>query len=100
MECRPARPATPPGWSDATFRLERVEQAVDTIAVEIERVSEGQRFITKIMTQQGGWTGATDGGETGAPALNGGEPLPALGAGSPDPLIVQNQREEVRVRRS
>jgi hypothetical protein len=31
--------------------------------------------------------------------LNGAQPLPALGAGSPDPIVMQ-QREEVRVRRS
>jgi hypothetical protein len=33
-------------------RLERIEQAVDSIAIEVERVSEGQRFVTKIMTQK------------------------------------------------
>jgi len=32
-------------------RLERIEQAVDTIAVEIERVSENQRFMTRLMTE-------------------------------------------------
>ena len=30
-------------------RLERIEQAVDAIAVEVERISEGQRFTTKII---------------------------------------------------
>src|SRR5690348_2509588 len=48
---RASKPAMPPGWYDASQRLERLEQAVDTIAVEVERVSEGQRFITKLMTQ-------------------------------------------------
>jgi hypothetical protein len=32
-------------------RLERIEQAVDTIAVEMERVSENQRFMTRLMTE-------------------------------------------------
>ena len=32
-------------------RLERIEQAVDAIAVEVERISEGQRFTTKIMSE-------------------------------------------------
>jgi hypothetical protein len=32
-------------------RLDRIEQAVDTIAVEIERVSENQRFMTRLMTE-------------------------------------------------
>ena len=34
-----------------TERLDRIEQAVDTIAVEIERVSENQRFMTRLMTE-------------------------------------------------
>ena len=97
---RAAKPATPPGWNEAAQRLERLEQAVDTIAIEMERVSEGQRFITKLMTQAP--TAARDG--TNAPAaeaaLNGGQPLPALGPGAPEPVVFQNQREEVRVRRS
>jgi hypothetical protein len=32
-------------------RLDRIEQAVDTIAVEIERISENQRFMTRLMTE-------------------------------------------------
>ena len=34
---------------DTTARLERMEQAMDAIAIEIERVSEGQRFVTRLM---------------------------------------------------
>jgi len=30
-------------------RLERIEQAVEAIAIEVERVSEGQRFVTKLL---------------------------------------------------
>ena len=30
-------------------RLTRIEQAVDAIAVEVERISEGQRFTTKLL---------------------------------------------------
>ena len=33
-------------------RLERMEQAIDTIAIEIERVSEGQRFVTRLMADR------------------------------------------------
>lgn len=33
-------------------RLERVEQAVEAIAIEIERVSEGQRFVTKMLNDR------------------------------------------------
>jgi hypothetical protein len=31
-------------------RLVRLEQAVDTIAVEVERISEGQRFVAQLMS--------------------------------------------------
>ena len=34
-------------------RLERIEQAVEAIAVEVERVSEGQRFVTKLLSETG-----------------------------------------------
>jgi hypothetical protein len=44
-----ARHPTPPPESGE--RLERLEQAVDAIAIEIERVSEGQRFVTQILTR-------------------------------------------------
>ena len=40
--------------SDVSVRLERIEQAVEAMAVEVERVSEGQRFLTKIMTEMRG----------------------------------------------
>ncbi len=33
-------------------RLERIEQAIDSIAIEIERVSEGQRFVTRLMSER------------------------------------------------
>ena len=32
-------------------RIDRMEQAIDSIAVEIERVSENQRFMTRLMTE-------------------------------------------------
>ena len=33
--------------SEITPRLDRIEQAVEAIAIEVERVSEGQRYTTK-----------------------------------------------------
>jgi hypothetical protein len=33
-------------------RLARIEQAVDAIALEVERISEGQRFTTKLLSEQ------------------------------------------------
>ncbi|HEY0971641.1 MAG TPA: hypothetical protein VGE02_11795 [Gemmatimonadales bacterium] len=47
---------------DTTQRLQRMEQAVDTIAIEIERVSEGQRFLTRLFADP-----------SGAPALGRGQ---------------------------
>ena len=34
-----------------TSRLDRIEQAVEAIAVEVERISEGQRFTTKLLSE-------------------------------------------------
>jgi len=44
----PVRHVIPP---ETSGRLERIEQAVEAIAVEVERVSEGQRFVTKLMSE-------------------------------------------------
>ena len=33
-------------------RLARIEQAVDTIAIEIERISESQRFISRLLGER------------------------------------------------
>lgn len=44
------RQALPPG--DMAQRLERIEHAVDSIAVEVERISEGQRFTTKLLSER------------------------------------------------
>jgi hypothetical protein len=44
-----ARPANPQLERDNHERLQRLESAVDAIAIEMERVSEGQRFVTKLL---------------------------------------------------
>ena len=36
--------------SDA--RLARIEAAIDSMAVEVERISEGQRFVTKLLAER------------------------------------------------
>ena len=33
-------------------RLEEIQRSVDTVAVEIERVSENQRFVTKLVGER------------------------------------------------
>lgn len=37
---------------DLATRLERIEQAVDAIAIEVERISEGQRFTTRLLSDK------------------------------------------------
>jgi hypothetical protein len=46
----PAPASLPPDVAD---RLERIERAVESIAVEVERISEGQRFVTKVLADRG-----------------------------------------------
>lgn len=49
---RQAGVVDPAASSLADARLSRLEQAVDAIAVEVERISEGQRFTTKLLSEQ------------------------------------------------
>lgn len=32
--------------------MERMEQAIDAIAAQVERIAEGQRFTTKLLSEQ------------------------------------------------
>jgi len=54
MLIRARQPKLTPEMIEATRRMERMEQAIDAVAVEVERISEGQRFVTQLMakTQQ------------------------------------------------
>ncbi len=36
---------------ESAQRLARMEQAIDSIAIEVERISEGQRFTTKLLSE-------------------------------------------------
>ncbi|MGH9719250.1 MAG: hypothetical protein ACRD8O_03500 [Bryobacteraceae bacterium] len=59
--------------AELTDRLNRLEQAVDAVAVELERVGEGQRYVTRVFSEQNR----------------------ALGAGAAEPLEVR-QREAIQ----
>lgn len=48
--------------SEITPRLDRIEQAVEAIAIEVERVSEGQRYTTKAIADLRGLPGASPAG--------------------------------------
>lgn len=43
--------AAPVSTTDSA-RLARVEQAVEAVAIEIERISEGQRFVTQLLAER------------------------------------------------
>jgi hypothetical protein len=38
--------------NDIADRLDRLDNAVDTISVEVERISENQRFTTKLLSER------------------------------------------------
>ena len=40
------------GLDEITQRLARIEQIVDTTAVEVERISEGQRFTSRLLAER------------------------------------------------
>ena len=67
---RSGRPALSPAlFTETAQRLERLEASVDAIAIEIERISEGQRFVTKLLSE--------------------GQPAPMLGAGQRTPETIR-----------
>ncbi len=60
-------------------RFTRLEQSVDSIAVEVERIGEGQRFVTRLFAEQG---------------------MPrAVGAGAAEPIEVKARDAAPHVRR-
>jgi hypothetical protein len=40
------------GNDDVVRRIAQLQQSMDSMAVEIERISEGQRFVTKLMSER------------------------------------------------
>lgn len=50
------RAANPPErrhlLDDTSQRLAQMQQSIDAMAVEIERISEGQRFVTKLLSER------------------------------------------------
>jgi hypothetical protein len=48
---RASRPlSAPPLSHEAVQRLERLEHSVEAVAIEVERISEGQRFVTRLLS--------------------------------------------------
>ena len=65
--------------AELTDRLTRLEQGVDAVAVEVERIGEGQRYMARMMTEDGS--------------------LRAIGAGAADPIEVKAREAEGQYRR-
>lgn len=65
--------------AELTDRLTRLEQGMDAVAVEVERIGEGQRYMTRIF------------GEDGS--------LRAIGAGAAEPVEVKAREGEAHYRR-
>jgi len=57
---------------DILERFTQIDQAVESIAVEVERIGEGQRFITRVLSEQG---------------------RPALGEAAPRGIEVRGRRD-------
>ena len=87
-------PRTTPVPSDVTMRLERIEQAVDTIAIEVERISEGQRFVTRLMAERPSSAASNQAASADSAGVQ--QPL-MLGAGAMEPIVIA-ERERVRQR--
>ena len=47
-----AQAAAPRVAPELSARLESMERAIDAIAIEIERISEAQRFTTRLLAEQ------------------------------------------------
>jgi hypothetical protein len=81
-------------------RLDRLEQAVEAIAIEVERVAEGQRFVTKVFAERPPQAQVNVGAESplardATAPLAEGKPFLALGAGPIEPIRVA-ERQAVR----
>jgi hypothetical protein len=81
---------------ESTSRLERLEHAVDAIAIEIERVAEGQRFVTKVLAQRPVASASAPPrvvpAELPDASLSEAKPFLALGAGPMEPIRVAERQ--------
>ena len=83
-------------YSDmVSHRLEHLEQSVDAIAIEIERISESQRFLTKVLASGSGALDAGSGKPIDVSGRADPAPTRALGAGPVEPIRLPN-RQSVR----
>lgn len=55
-----APPRAASDQSALKLQLEQIQQSIDTMAVEIERISEGQRYVAKVMNERQLGAGAAE----------------------------------------
>ena len=67
MDAESKNPRLP---TEVTDRLERMERALDSIAIEVERITEGQRFTTKLLSEGRGVAESRQIPATGTSAQN------------------------------
>lgn len=46
-----AEAKNPHAPEDVAYRLERIEHAIEAMAIEVERITEGQRFTTRLLSE-------------------------------------------------
>ncbi|MGH7712495.1 MAG: hypothetical protein ACREOG_14490 [Gemmatimonadaceae bacterium] len=44
--------AADPSRAELSERMERMEQALEAVAIQVERIAEGQRFTTKLLSDR------------------------------------------------
>lgn len=88
---RPLPPPAPATENVSSARLDRLEQAVDAIAIEVERIAESQRFVAKLLAERPAARRAAPEANDGA-SLEDGAPFLALGAGPMEPIRVPERQ--------
>jgi hypothetical protein len=87
-----------PKLDEIAPRLDRLEHAVDAVAIEVERISEGQRFVTKLLAERPSASAPAsvvqraDSVDAGLPDAR---QMLALGAGPAEPIRMA-ERQAVR----
>ena len=76
-------------------RMARIEQIVEATSIEVERISEGQRFVTRILAERPEPVTPPPTRSDAESALAEGRPILALGAGPIEP-IRKAERQAVR----
>ncbi|HTI05899.1 MAG TPA: hypothetical protein VL549_11300 [Gemmatimonadales bacterium] len=76
-------------------RLERIEQSVDAVAIEIERIAESQRFVTRILAERPRAAASNNASAPAGSQVPAEKPVLALGAGPMENVRVP-EREAAR----